>query len=88
MEFLDYFSWIPAFFSANPLVGALIAVVLIFLLYRRPALVITVLLLGLLAVGVLYVVLTLSSAGVEEKEKLIERSVVPGMETTIDEHER
>jgi hypothetical protein len=39
---------------------------------------------GLLVSGVLYLVLSMSSAGVEQKQKLIERSVVPGMETLVE----
>jgi hypothetical protein len=84
MEFLKFFHWVPSFFKDNPLVAALAALVLIFLIFRRPRLVMTVILMGLLVSGVLYLVLSMSSAGVEQKQKLIERSVVPGMETLVE----
>lgn len=84
MEFLPFLDWISTFFKDNTLVAIGVTVVLVLMIHRRPRLVLTVLLMGLLVTGVFYMVMSMSTAGVEKKKKLLEKSVPPGLEMPLD----
>lgn len=84
MEFLTFLDWIPAFFKDNTLVAIGASIILILMIYKRPRLVLTVFLMGLLVTGVFYMVMSMSTAGVEKKKKLIERSIPPELEMPLN----
>jgi Ca2+/Na+ antiporter len=68
---------ITVFMKANPLLTLAAAGVLLFLMYLRPKFFFSVLLLAAILSGVLYVILTMSSTGVSQKKKLIEKEKMP-----------
>ena len=69
--------WISEFAKAQPLIAVAVLLVLAYLMYRKPLFFFSVLILGLLLAGVLYVILSMSAPGVSQKEKLIQKGRVP-----------
>ena len=75
MDFLSIMKSIPDFLLANPVVAVIVALVLIFLLYRKPKLFFLIFVILVVLAGVLYVILDVASTGVSQKERLIDREV-------------
>ena len=65
------------FAKAQPLIALAVLLILAYLMYRKPLFFFSVLILGLVLAGVLYVILSMSAPGVSQKEKLIEKGRVP-----------
>ena len=57
-----------SYYHANPAVTILIAVIVIFLLFKKPKLLFLLIFLGLVAIGVLYLISKLDSTGLEHKK--------------------
>ena len=64
---------ISDFAQANPLLSLAILLVLAYLVYRKPAFFFSVFILGLILVGVLYLIVSISTPGVSQKEKMIRK---------------
>jgi hypothetical protein len=60
-----------SFAHGHPVTAIGIALCFLFLMYRRPKLVLGVLLLGVFLAGVYYVITNMASSGSQQKEKLI-----------------
>jgi len=75
MDFLSIMKSIGDFFLANPVITVIVALVLIYLLYRKPKLVFLIFVILVVLAGVLYVILDVSSTGVSQKERLIDREM-------------
>lgn len=68
---------ISEFAKAQPLIAVAVLLILAYLMYRKPLFFFSVLMLGLLLAGILYVILSMSAPGVSQKEKLIQKGSVP-----------
>lgn len=73
MDLAEIFYNAIHFLKANPLVAAVIAILVIFWIYRNPKFFISVLVIALLLTAIIYIVLTIASSGVSEKDKLIRK---------------
>ncbi|MGA1869816.1 MAG: hypothetical protein ACMUJM_14875 [bacterium] len=71
MDFSEVLHIIITFFQNNLIITIAVSIVLVFLLFRKPKLFFSLLFLGLLLVGMLYLVLDISSTGKSHKNKLI-----------------
>jgi hypothetical protein len=73
MSFPEFINSIISFFHANLIIAIAVAILLIFLLWRKPKLFFLILFIALLLSGVLYLILDVSSTGVHQKGKLIQK---------------
>ena len=69
--------WISEFAKAQPLIAVAVLLVLAYLMYRKPLFFFSIFILGLILVGVLYLILSMSSSGISQKEKLIKKGMEP-----------
>ncbi len=76
MSFFEIINSIITFFQANLIIATAVAILLIFLLWRKPKLFFLILLIVLLLSGVLYMILDVSYTGVYHKEKLIQKEII------------
>ncbi len=76
MSFFEIINGIISFFQANLIIATAVAMLLIFLLWRKPKLFFLVLLIALLLSGVLYMILDVSYTGVYHKENLIHKEMI------------
>ncbi len=65
---------IASLVRSNPFIAVVALIVLAFFIYRRPKFFLTLFLIGVLIMGVFYVVSSLSTSGSAKKERLIEKS--------------
>jgi multisubunit Na+/H+ antiporter MnhC subunit len=63
---------IVSFVQNHTVIVIVLALVLLYLMYRKPKLVLGILLLGLFLVGVLYFITSISGSGSEQEKKLIQ----------------
>lgn len=77
MSFLGIINSIISFFQANLIIAIAVAILLIFFILRKPKLFFLILFIALLLYGVLYLILDVSSTGVYQKEKLIQKGYEP-----------
>ena len=68
---------ISEFAQANPLIALGVLLIVAYLIYRKPLFFFSVFILGLVLVGVLYLILSMSTSGVSQKEKLIQKGREP-----------
>lgn len=73
MDLSEILDSIITFFTGNPIVAIVIALALIFFIWRNPKFSLFVLLLILILAGALYFILNAASSGSSEKQKLIHR---------------
>ncbi|MEF9426030.1 MAG: hypothetical protein L0956_02225 [Candidatus Mariimomonas ferrooxydans] len=73
MDFFDIGRSINGFLAGNLYISIAVAVLLLFLLFKKPKLFFTIFILALLMAGVFYVISTVSSTGVSHKQKMIEK---------------
>lgn len=71
INFEEIYNVLFNFFYVNIYITAALAVVLLYLLFRKPKLFITLLLVASVLTAVLYVISHISSAGIESKEDMI-----------------
>ena len=62
---------------ANPLLALAVVLILAYLIYRKPLLFLSVVVLGFILAGVLYLITSISSPGVSNKEKMIQKRSEP-----------
>jgi hypothetical protein len=77
MDFFGSINSIIAFFQNNLFIAGAAAILLVFLLYRKPKLFLTIFLIALFLSGVFYMISTLSSTGVSQKGKLLQKGDTP-----------
>ena len=65
---------IITFGQNNPVIALAIAVVFFFLIFRRPKVILSLLLLALILTGLYYLIMDVSSSSKNVKHKLIEKS--------------
>jgi hypothetical protein len=68
---------ISEFAKAQPLIALAVLLILAYLMYRKPLFFFSVLILGLVLGGVLYLISSMSAPGISQKEKLIQKGRVP-----------
>jgi len=73
MDLSEIIDSIAAFYTGNPIVAVVIALVLLFFIWRKPKLFLFLLFLALLLAGTLYFILQSASIGSSEKEKLLHK---------------
>ncbi len=72
MDFSRFMDGILSFAQNHTVIVIVLALVLLYLMYRRPKLVLGILLLGLFLVGLLYFITSISRSGSEQEKKLIQ----------------
>ena len=72
MDFSRFMDGIVSFAQNHTVIVIVLALVLLYLMYRKPKLVLGILLLGLFLVGVLYMITSISGSGSEQEKKLIQ----------------
>jgi len=73
----DLIAGISDFAHAQPIIAFAVLLILAYLLYRKPLFFFSVFMLALILVGVLYLIFSMSTPGVSQKEKLIKKDRVP-----------
>ena len=63
------------FARTNPIAALIVLIILAYLVYRKPVFFLSLLCLGLLIVGVVYIVMEASSSGVSKKERFIHKDM-------------
>ena len=71
----DLTGQISDFAQAKPFISFAVLLILAYLMYRKPLFFFSVFILGLILVGVLYLIMSMSSAGITQKEKLIHKGM-------------
>ena len=71
MDFSRFMDGILSFAQNHVIIVIVLALVLLYLMYRKPKLVFGILLLGLFLVGLLYFITSISGSGSEQEKKLI-----------------
>jgi len=62
---------------AKPIITLAVLLIVAYLIYRKPLFFFSVFILGLVLVGILYLILSMSTPGVSQKEKLIQKGRAP-----------
>lgn len=70
MDFSRFIDGVVSFAQNNPIIAIVLAVGVLFFLYRKPKLFFGLLGLGLLLVGLLYLITSISGQGSEKKKAL------------------
>ena len=68
---------ISEFARAKPFIALAILLVLAYLIYRKPLFFISVFIFGVILAGVLYLILSISTPNVSQKEKMIKKEMEP-----------
>jgi len=63
--------------QARPFIALAALLIVAYLIYRKPLFFFSVFILGLILIGVLYLILSMSASGTSQKEKLIKKGEVP-----------
>ena len=71
MDFSGFMDGIISFAQNHPVIGIVLALGLLFLIYRKPKLFFALLFLGLLLAGVFYMIISMASRGSEQEKRLI-----------------
>jgi hypothetical protein len=71
MDFSRFMDGILSFAQNHVIIVIVLALVLLYFMYRKPKLVLGILLIGLFLVGVLYFITSISGSGSEQEKKLI-----------------
>jgi Ca2+/Na+ antiporter len=71
MDFSRFMDGILSFAQNHVIIVIVLALVLLYFMYRKPKLVLGILLLGLFLVGLLYFITSISRSGSEQEKKLI-----------------
>jgi len=61
--------------QARPFISLAVLLILAYLIYRKPLFFFSVFILGLILVGVLYLIMSMSASGVTQKEELIHKGM-------------
>ena len=77
MDFSGIMETIRSFAQKNTLIVIVLALGLLFFMYRKPKLFFTTLFLGLLLVGLFYLITSMGGSGSEQKKRLIHEEETP-----------
>lgn len=72
MDFSRFMGGIVSFAQNHTVIVIVLALVLLYLMVRKPKLVLGILLIGLFLVGLLYFITSISRSGSEQEKKLIQ----------------
>ena len=72
MDFSGYIDSIVSFAQSNTVVAIVLALFLLFLIYRKPKLFFTLLFLGLFLMGVFYMIMDMAGSGSQQKKRMID----------------
>ena len=72
MDLSGFIGSIGSFVQNNTFIAIVIALGLLYFMYRKPKLFFGILLLGLLLVGLFYLIMNLSGSGSEQKKRMIQ----------------
>ncbi len=72
MDFSEYLSDLFSFARSHPVVTVVVALGLLLFIYRKPKIFFTLLFLGLIIAGVVYIIVSMAGSGSEQKKKLID----------------
>ena len=72
MDFSGLIGGIVSFVQNNTFIAIVIALGLLYFMYRKPKLFFGILLLGLILVGFFYLIMNLSGSGSEKKKRMIQ----------------
>jgi hypothetical protein len=72
MDFSRFMDGILSFAQNHTVIVIVLALVLLYLMYRKPKLVLGILLLGLFLVGLVYLITSIAGSGSEQEKKLIQ----------------
>lgn len=75
MDLAEIANSIVAFSKDNPVVAVAAAVLLVFLIYLRPKLFLSLMFLAVFLVGIYYLIMSMAGSGVSQKGRLIEKGV-------------
>ncbi len=70
MSFSQFMDTILSFAQNNTIIVIVLALVLLYLLVRKPKLFLGILILGLILVGLFYMIMNIAGSGSEEKKRL------------------
>lgn len=73
MDISEIMNSIAVFAKDNPIVAVAAALLLVFLIYLRPKLFLSLLFLALFLGGIFYLIMSMASSGVSQKGKLIDK---------------
>lgn len=73
MDISEIINSIISFAKDNPIVAVAAALLLVFLIYLRPKLFLSLLFLALFLGGIFYLIMSMASSGVSQKGKLIDK---------------
>ena len=71
MDLAGFMNSIVSFVHTNTVIALILALGLLFFMYRKPKLFFTLLFLGLFLVGLYYLITNMASSGSEQKKRLI-----------------
>ena len=71
MDFLGFINGVVSFAQNHTVIAIVLALVLLFFMYRKPKLFFVLLFLGLFLAGVFYMITRMSGSGLEQKKRLI-----------------
>ena len=71
MDFSRFMNGILSFAQSHPVIIIVLALVLLYLIYRKPKMFFGILLLGILLGGLFYLITSISGPAKEQKKKLI-----------------
>ena len=71
MDLSGFMNSIVSFVHTNTVIALILALGLLFFMYRKPKLFFTLLFLGLFLVGLYYLITNMASSGSEQKKRLI-----------------
>jgi len=73
MDFSEAINSIVSFYGNNPIIAILIALVLIFLIWRKPKFFFSVLFIALLLLGIIHLIISTAGSGKAQKENLLQK---------------
>ncbi|MEW6107666.1 MAG: hypothetical protein AB1632_00640 [Nitrospirota bacterium] len=80
MDFADFTDSISSFYQSHQFIAIVIAILFVFLIFRRPKFILSLFLLALILAGVIYLIFDAASSGIFIKEKLIDKSEFNGIQ--------
>lgn len=73
MSLSEIMSSIISFLMSNPIIAAVIGLLLLFLIFRKSKLFLTLLFFALILTAAFYLIMNMASSGVSKKERLIHK---------------
>ena len=74
MNLYGFIDKVISFGQNNPIIAMIVAVIFLFLIYRKPKLTLSLLIIILILVGIYYVIMDAASSAKMEKKRLIDKA--------------